>query len=221
MSKKKYTIRLYRSHDHDLITFMECHQFNIIKAIYSSLTAFSHGDLFIIKIPPKRENGAIDLNRVYTRQLALDTKQDAEAIAVLEKLKNGSKNNFLKNLLRLYLCYPLAESALLDEEDMEWFYEKFAIFRLGKREAAAGKLKKVSKQEQQTEPDGQERKPTVEKAMPEKKVPKKAVPQHKPAAVVEEPDYETAISDIEDFQSNIEKNDNDNDVTDMFSAILS
>ena len=140
MGKIRYTIRLYRIHDLDLITFVEQHEFNIAKAIYSSLSAFSKGDHFIIEIPPKRKAQLPDLKRVYRKPIYLDEEKDKAAIELLDKIQKGYRNNFLKNLLRLYLCTPVSVSFLNDENDEAYFYKLFEIFKENKRIAKAGKL---------------------------------------------------------------------------------
>ncbi len=142
MGKRRYTIRLYRLHDLDLITFIETHEFNIVKAIYSSLSAFSKDDLFVIDIPARRIQDLPQLRRVYVKALSLDEEKDKRAIEILEKIEKGYRNNFLKNLLRQYLCNPMSEEFLIDQDDAEYFYKKFSIFREGKRVAKAGRLKK-------------------------------------------------------------------------------
>lgn len=216
MAKKNYTIRLYRTHDHDLITFMATHQFNIVKGVYCALTAFSKGQIFVIKIPPAREGGNLEINRVYARMLTLDTEVDAEAIEILEKLKDGSKNNFLKNLLRLYLCCPISEASLIDEHDMDFFYKKFTIFKQGKKEIEAGKLnsskikknkkKKIDISDENTEGETSTKNVIIEEELQKEKV------------IIDEPDYETAIEDIE-LNSDSEDEESD-EITSLFSSIL-
>lgn len=140
MGKVKYRIRLYRVHDLDLITFIETHEFNLTKGVYCALTAFSHSDFFIINIPPKREKNLEIKKRVYSKQLSLDEEKDAKAIEIMNKIAPGYRNNFLKNLLRQYLCTPISETFLNDELDSQFFYSKFEIFKTGKRRANSGKL---------------------------------------------------------------------------------
>lgn len=148
MAKVRYTIRLYRRHDLDLITFIETHQFNIIKAMYSSLISFSKDELFVIDVPPKRVYENVEIRKVYVKTLSLDTQKDMEAVEIMNKIAKGYRNNFLKNLLRQYLCIPLTEDFLCDSNDADYFYKKFDIFKKGKRIAKAGKMnKKKSKKE--------------------------------------------------------------------------
>ena len=136
MKKIRVTIRLYRMHDLDLITFVELHKLNIQKAVYCALTSFAKGELFLIKIPPRRAGGEeLNLNRVYSFTVLFDAERDKNAILLLSKIADGRRNNFLKNLLRLYLCNPMSEMFLKDESDADFFYGKFAIFRAGRRMA--------------------------------------------------------------------------------------
>lgn len=134
MAKTRITIRLYRAHDLDLITFTEIHKLDIQKAVYCALSSFVSGDLFLIEIPKLREE-VQNLRRVYAFILTLDDERerDVKMLEVLSKINAGRRNNFLKNLLRLYLCNPMSEDFLVNEEDAEFFYGKFEIFRKGRK----------------------------------------------------------------------------------------
>jgi hypothetical protein len=150
-NKKKYTLRLYKTHDLDLITLIELYEYDIVKAVYCSLTAFSHGDVFVIKTPAKRQTKMGILKKVYSRQLRLDREKDGDAISILEMIAPGYRNNFLKNLLRQYICNPVTELFLLDNTDAQFFYNRFDIFKNDRRRADAAQLairKKTYKKEQ-------------------------------------------------------------------------
>lgn len=168
MSKVRYTVRLYRLHDLDLITFALSHELNVISAIYTSLTAFAKGESFVIQIPPKTHQRLPQLKRLYIKALTLDSEKDKEAIELLALIAPGYRNSFLKNLLRMYLCNPLSEEffrvvkkakgsddvlyetpqAEIDEKN-ELFVEKFNIFKNGKKSVKAGIMRKgrVKKEE--------------------------------------------------------------------------
>lgn len=172
MAKIRYTVRLYRLHDLDLITFLETHEFSVIRGIYSSLSAFAKGELFVIEIPPRREKKLPALNRVYIKALTLDTEKDKEAVEVLSQIAPGYRNSFMKHLLRLYLCNPLSEEffrtvkhekgtdnvifetpqAEVDEKN-EHFMEMFKIFRDGKKVVPAGKIRNNGRHKPVTESD--------------------------------------------------------------------
>ena len=143
MAKIRYTVRLYRLHDLDLITFVLTHEFDIMHAIYSAVTAFCKGEAFVIKIPPLRHQELPQLRRIYTKALVLDDKQDKAVIEMINKIKPGKRNNFFKNLLRLYLMYPFSEEFFESKDDTPYFEDKLKAFRSDQREVCAGKTRKV------------------------------------------------------------------------------
>lgn len=144
---RTYTISMYKVHDLDLITYMMSYEFNIAHAAYCALKAFAKHDLFIIKTPPRAPVTIQmdDIKHVYRKTMTLYEDRDPEVIELLDMIKNGYKNNFIKNILRQYLCIPLTPSFLRNPQDMDVFSEYFHIFREGKREAAAGLKKGRSK----------------------------------------------------------------------------
>ena len=150
MAKVRYTMRFYRVHDLDIVTFIETHEFNISHAMYSALSAFSNGEAFVIKIPPRRRADLPQLRRVYSRALILDTEKDAKAISILSLIKPGYRNSFLKNLLRQYLCFPLSEEFLDDQESVSYFDDLFSVFRKDRKVAEAGSLIKETKEKKKS-----------------------------------------------------------------------
>ena len=148
MAKVRYLVRLYSSHDLDLVTFTLTHDFDIVRAIYSSLKAFAKGEQFIIKVPPVVRT-LPGLKRVYAKVLFLDTEKDKETVELMEKIVPGKRNNFLKNLLRLYLAYPFSECFFEASDDFELFERKLSVFREGRREVKAGKTGRLSRQKRE------------------------------------------------------------------------
>lgn len=136
MAIKKYHIRLYKIHDLDLITFIEERQFILCKAVYACLKAFCNGKVFVISQPPKQTSGR-GYKRVYQQILKLDTETDQDEIQLLDAIAPGYRNNFLKNLLRLYLACPATE--LFFRQDPGPWMDKFEVFRDGRRQAAVGR----------------------------------------------------------------------------------
>ena len=61
---------------------------------------------------------------------------------MIDRIQPGKRNNFFKNLLRLYLMYPFSECFFERREDLQYFEEKLKVFRVGQREVRAGKVKK-------------------------------------------------------------------------------
>lgn len=144
MAKKTFRIKLYYPHDLDLISLMLTHEMNFTKAVYCALTAFCKGEVFALKIPPLR-NTVLPKKRQYNKDLNLYTEKDLDAIELLMKIAPGYRNNFLKNLLRLYIMHPATESFLQYQEEMPLFDDYFSIFRNGKKVADAATLKNKSK----------------------------------------------------------------------------
>lgn len=146
MEKKKILLRLYNPHDIDLISLMIDHQMDIVKAVYCSITAFANNESFVIRIPPLREH-KLESKRVYSKHLILDLKKDSKVIQLLEIIEPGYRNNFLKNILRLYLCSPATESFFIHSDYMELFKEHYACLTRGKRFVNAANLNRSTKQE--------------------------------------------------------------------------
>lgn len=160
MAKIRYTIRLYRLHDLDLITFALGHEFNVIKGMYTSISALANGDAFIMEIPPRKRTRLPQLNRVYIKALTLDSEKDKKAVAILSDIAPGYRNSFLKNLLRLYLCAPLSDEYfrivkkekgserviyetpqdVVDEKN-EKYTEMFGIFRKSRKTVIGSRMK--------------------------------------------------------------------------------
>lgn len=148
MGEVRYPIRLYTYHDLDLVTFTLTHDFDIRRAIYCALKAFSKGEAFLIQIPPAVRN-VTKFQRYYTKILILNTEEDEDVIELLNMVEPGRRNNFIKNLLRLYLFYPFSEYFFRDKDAQRLFEEKLEPLRRGKREVQAGKTKSRPASERQ------------------------------------------------------------------------
>lgn len=139
MAKVRYLVRFYSSHDLDLVTFTLTHDFDIMRAMYSAVTAFSKGESFIIEVPPATGTLPESLRRSYSRALSLDTEKDAEAIRMLDMVVPGKRNSFLKNLLRIYLMFPFSESFFESPEGFALCEKRLESCRKGRRAVRAGK----------------------------------------------------------------------------------
>ena len=148
MTVIKVRLRLYLPHDMDLISLMITHEMDIVKAMYCAISAFVKHDSFAIKIPPLRK---VEMKKqhVYHLNLTLDPERDKDVIELLECIEPGYRNNFLKNILRLYLFCPATESFLSDSQKMKALQDDFKIFTVGKRFADAAYVKTRKKQDRQ------------------------------------------------------------------------
>lgn len=60
---------------------------------------------------------------VYMFNIILDEKKDKDAIDLLNKIDKGYRNNFIKQLLRVYLCFVLP-GCYTAQENLEYFAER-------------------------------------------------------------------------------------------------
>ena len=144
MANISLKLRLYMPHDVDLISLMLTHEIDIVQCLYCAATAFSKGDSFAVKIPPKRTT-RLAPRRIYCKNLILDTEKDKNLLELLGKIEDGYRNNFLKNILRLYLFFPVTEEFLINQRDMDIFLELYKSFTDGKRFADAAKDNRKSR----------------------------------------------------------------------------
>ena len=139
MQKKKFTVRIYAAHDLDLIYFIRLTGFNLTKAMYSALTAFSNGDSFTINLPENIVLKEINTHkRSFDRVLSLDEIRDKKLIEMIESIKPGYRNCVIKSVLRMYLLYPINEALLTDKSDMSKFIPGISALKENKRITRAG-----------------------------------------------------------------------------------
>lgn len=135
----KIRLRFYLPHDMDLISLMITHEMDIVHAMYCSVKSFVKKESFAIKIPPLR-NIPMEKKRVFHRNLSLDSEKDQDIIELLECIEPGYRNNFLKNILRLYLFCPGTEAFLRNPDDMLKLESYYEVFRKDKRVADAAAI---------------------------------------------------------------------------------
>lgn len=115
--KKRYKVRFYKAHDLDLITYMASHSINLQVTLYYVLQAYCHGTVVGIQLPEQTGPRPSEYNMIYYTNLSLDTEKDKKMIEFIDGIKPGFRNNFMKNLLRQYLCTPLVQDFLVSPAD--------------------------------------------------------------------------------------------------------
>lgn len=115
--KKRYKMRFYKAHDIDLITYIASHTINIGMTLYFVIRAYCNGEVIGIRIPEHSEPRPSEYKKIYYTYLSLDTENDKKIIDFMDGIKPGFRNNFLKNLLRQYLCTPIVEDFLVNPSD--------------------------------------------------------------------------------------------------------
>ncbi len=118
----RYRIKLYLYRPHD-IDLLFCDKENFInQAAYICLKAFVKNEFFRIHIPdgpcsePKR--------RSHQYLVELNVDKDKDIISMWENIPMGTRNNFLKNILRMYLLIP-TDIYQVSPEHQNFFTSRF------------------------------------------------------------------------------------------------
>ena len=220
MAKKRLKIRLYSPHDLDLIALMLNYEIDLRVALYCAATAFSKHEFYAIDLPRKREN-ALKTKRVYHVDLLLDTEKDEKLLDILEQIMPGYRNNFMKNILRLYLCYPITDSFLIDKEQFPAFQKLFEIFTKERKVIEAGR--NSNKQVKRKSDENNKKTQHGKEKVPDKVV----ITEQDNSKPVEDSEQENQEQDnsnlINDDQKPTQENEpdlNEEDLTDIFSALI-
>ena len=125
MSEKyRLPIRLYRQHDLDLIAlFLQTETF-LPSFAKGCIKMFAAGkkEYFIM---PKIESIPNDsqIHNHYQMTLYFDTIEDVRAIALLESIRDGYKNGFVKNVIRSYMYGGYCAHYFNDPRQIEDYYK--------------------------------------------------------------------------------------------------
>ena len=139
--RRLYTIRLYRKHDMDLLS-LRLRNVDLADAVHQALIAFIEGRDMILSLPHFKNYDCgehISTASKTEKKLILDDDDDVdrEIICMLERINEGSWNNFFKNILRMYLWHPYAENYVKSEADLKYFEEKTELYKKNKEKLVA------------------------------------------------------------------------------------
>ena len=117
----KIRIRLYHYHDLDLVSLYREGRLSIPKAVKYSLNAFA--EKRYVRLETNNKKCEKIARPVYTFNIILNEKKDKKAIELLDKIDKGFRNNFMKQLLRVYLGFALPE-CYMTAENLVYFSER-------------------------------------------------------------------------------------------------
>lgn len=117
----KIRIRLYHYHDLDLVSLYREGRISIPKAVKLTLNAFARKRYVRLETVDKKCEKIA--KPVYMFNIILDEKKDKDAIDLLNKIDKGYRNNFIKQLLRVYLCFVLP-GCYTAQENLRYFAER-------------------------------------------------------------------------------------------------
>ena len=111
----KIILRLYRSHDLDLIYLAHNEDFSMCGVAKYCLEAFADGKACKIAFPKGKIESYIDKNS-YSYIITLNDDKDQKIIKLIESIKYRQRNGFIKNLIRSYLEAPFTLAYLTDSD---------------------------------------------------------------------------------------------------------
>lgn len=129
----KLRIRLYYSHDMDLISLYRTGRISFPEATKQVLDAYADGEAFHLVTDPERApikpaKQAFQNRKLYYYDVTLNEEKDAAAVALIKDINLGRRASFVKTLLRQYLCCPIPSiySISGNTELFDRMTEKFA-----------------------------------------------------------------------------------------------
>lgn len=140
--RRTYEVKIYSAHDCDLYSIHMLYRFNFPKAIYCSLNAFLKKQAVAIKMPERRKN-APARRKLYRTTLILDDQKNAELVHLLDSIRQGYRNCFIKNILRLYLFSPGTEAFFVSGEAFENVSPLMLQMREGQKLINAAEKRKI------------------------------------------------------------------------------
>lgn len=99
----KINVRLYRMHDYDLMSLKYTKSICFSAMIKSILKSYAEGNMYNVEIPIPTQKNVKELPYITQTQFKLDEVKDKVVIDMLNHIKDGYRNNFIKNLVRQYL----------------------------------------------------------------------------------------------------------------------
>ena len=130
----KIEVKLYHYHDLDLVCLYRSGRVGFTRAVRMVLNAYGNKEYFRFSLLP--DDDMAKARPTYRFIVNLDEDMDKAAIEVLDKIEPGFRNNFIKTVLRQYMCAPIPK---------EYYIEGFSSYFDERTEGLCkGKTKKLS-----------------------------------------------------------------------------
>lgn len=120
-------IKLYSYHDLDLVSLYKTGRIAFPETTRQVLNSYARKEVYKVRPLPLNENRAAKYpqkmyRKFYHYHVDLDNKEDADAIRLMRTITDGYRNNFIKSVLRQYLCGIFTEE-YSKEGDARFFNE--------------------------------------------------------------------------------------------------
>lgn len=135
MPSKAIEVKLYTYHDMDLVALYKSGMVSFPEVTKQILKSYANKEVYRVRLLKPRPGKAKKYNKYkkyFHYYVHLDSKEDQAAIALLEKISSGHRNNFIKSILRQYLCGVFTYEFSADG-DIRLFREMSNLFQ-GNRE---------------------------------------------------------------------------------------
>lgn len=101
MSKRQIPIRLHRQHDMDLICLYRIKSFHLGRELKRSLVSYANESPYEVEMPQQDpEEGYVPTSSLLHIVLDDEKPEEAEAIKLLDDIKNGYRCSFIKSVFR-------------------------------------------------------------------------------------------------------------------------
>ena len=102
-------IKLYSYHDLDLVSLYKTGRIAFPETTRQVLNSYARKEVYKVRPLPLNENRAAKYpqkmyRKFYHYHVDLESKEDADAIRLMRTITDGYRNNFIKSVLRQYLC---------------------------------------------------------------------------------------------------------------------
>lgn len=128
-------VKLYSYHDMDLVSLYKSGRIVFPETTRQILNSYANKEVYKVKLLKpnhKREQRypSDTYRKYYHYHVDLDEEQDAQAIKLLENITPGCRNNFIKVLLRQYICCEIPAGYSINGET-KLFKTMTALFQNG------------------------------------------------------------------------------------------
>ena len=158
----KIEVKLYSYHDMDLVSLYKTGRVSFPETTRQILNSYANKEAYkvrLLEVDEKRltRYPSDSYRKYYHYHVVLDEKDDADAVGLLKRITPGYRNNFIKAILRQYLCGVFISDYSING-DSKFFDEMSRRFQ-GDREERDIKLERKKKRKKQKPAVGKRVKP--------------------------------------------------------------
>lgn len=147
-------VKLYYYHDLDLIGLFKTGMLPFAATAKAALRAYARKES--LHLTGGEALHGYKVRRYYRFNLFLVEEEDDEIIQLLQKIKDGYRNNFIKTVLRFYICAQIPEE-YVETGEMHYFLERMDTVAGMRKSVKIGKQKRSKKKDHQKKKEYKEK----------------------------------------------------------------